>query len=53
MKRIINLAVNHQFKAKQIEHVHGVGVDTERYNPVNEIEKSVLRAKYHYQMMIF
>ena len=26
-----SLAVNHQFKAKQIEHVHGVGVNTERF----------------------
>ncbi|RST72544.1 glycosyltransferase family 1 protein [Siminovitchia acidinfaciens] len=43
-----NLAVN-QFKANQIEHVHGVGVDTELYTPVAEFSKSVLRAKYHYQ----
>ena len=44
-----NLAVNHQFKAKQIEHVHGVGVNTERFCPVNEFEKLELRSKYHYR----
>src|SRR5690606_25109841 len=42
------LATNH-FKAKHIEHIHGVGVDTERFAPVMEFHKLVLRAKYHYE----
>ncbi|MBW8348395.1 glycosyltransferase family 4 protein [Bacillus sp. IITD106] len=42
------LATNH-FKAKSIEHIHGVGVDTERFAPVMEFHKLVLRAKYHYE----
>jgi glycosyltransferase EpsD len=41
-----NLAFNHHFKAQQIEHIHGVGVNTERFSP--EKDKSILRAKYHY-----
>ncbi|MBS4197563.1 glycosyltransferase family 4 protein [Lederbergia citri] len=42
------LATKH-FKAKRIEHIHGVGVDTERFAPVMEFHKLVLRAKYHYE----
>jgi len=38
-----------QFKAKQIVHVHGVGVDTERFAPILEFHKLVLRAEYHYE----
>lgn len=41
-------AVNHHFKANQIEHVHGVGVNTDRYTPVAEFQRAVLRAKYHF-----
>jgi glycosyltransferase EpsD len=48
-----SLAVTHRFKANQIEHVHGVGVDTDRFTPVKEIHKSVLREKYHYRNDIF
>ena len=33
------LAKNHRFHAKQIEHVHGVGVDTERFKPHKEVKK--------------
>ncbi|EKN69405.1 group 1 glycosyl transferase [Neobacillus bataviensis LMG 21833] len=40
------LACKHQFKANQIEHIHGVGVNTERFAP--EKDKSILRQKYHY-----
>ncbi|MGI8384809.1 glycosyltransferase family 4 protein [Robertmurraya sp. P23] len=43
-----NLAKTHQFRAKQIEHIHGVGVDTERYSPVLEFHKEVLRAEYRF-----
>jgi len=42
------LAVNHHFKANQIEHVHGVGVNTEAYTPIQELPRAVLRAKYHF-----
>ncbi|MBT2709469.1 glycosyltransferase family 4 protein [Pseudomonas sp. ISL-84] len=44
-----NLAVKHGFKAKQIEHVHGVGVDINRFCPVKKFNKSVLRAEYGYK----
>jgi glycosyltransferase EpsD len=43
------IATSHQFKAKQIEHVHGVGVDTERYSPVSNFHKEVLRAEHRYE----
>ncbi|MDQ0242547.1 glycosyltransferase EpsD [Bacillus fengqiuensis] len=43
-----NLAVNHKFKAKKIEHVHGVGVDTSQYRPVSEEQKHELRKSYGY-----
>lgn len=43
-----NLAVNHKFKAKKIEHVHGVGVDTNQYRPVSEEKKHDLRKSYGY-----
>ncbi|MDQ0344456.1 glycosyltransferase EpsD [Lederbergia wuyishanensis] len=43
-----DLAKKH-IKAKRIEHIHGVGVNTERFAPVLEFHKSVLRAQYHYQ----
>jgi glycosyltransferase EpsD len=42
------LATSHQFKAKRIEHVHGVGVDTERFTPVSNFHKEVLRAEHRY-----
>lgn len=34
-----NLAIAKKFKAKRITHVHGVGVNTARYKPVQKIEK--------------
>lgn len=43
-----HLATSHQFKAKLIEHVHGVGVDTKRYTPVSNFHKEVLRAEHRY-----
>jgi glycosyltransferase EpsD len=43
------IATSHQFKAKLIEHVHGVGVDTERYSPVSNFHKEVLRAEHRYE----
>jgi glycosyltransferase EpsD len=43
------LATSHQFKAKRIEHIHGVGVDTERFSPVSSFHKEVLRAEHRYE----
>ncbi|MEH7335241.1 glycosyltransferase family 4 protein [Neobacillus drentensis] len=42
-------AVRHHFSAKKIEHVHGVGVDIERFKPIDEISKKKLREKLGYQ----
>ncbi|MBS4209165.1 glycosyltransferase family 4 protein [Bacillus sp. FJAT-50079] len=47
-KEDYSLAINHHFKANRIEHVHGVGVNTELFKPVSESEKIKLREKYHY-----
>jgi len=35
-------AVQHRFKAKNIEHVHGVGVDVHRFKPVEKAYKEKL-----------
>lgn len=43
------LAVNHRFKAETIEHVHGVGVDTNAYRPLAEPLKKVKRRSFGYQ----
>lgn len=43
------LAKNQRFNAGNIEHVHGVGVNTEKFHPVNSSEKSQLRKKYGYK----
>ncbi|AKG33396.1 glycosyltransferase family 4 protein [Paenibacillus durus] len=37
------LAARRRFKARQIEHVHGVGVNTDRFKPVTQVEKARLR----------
>jgi glycosyltransferase EpsD len=42
------LARKRRFKAGSIEHVHGVGVNTEKFQPVNASEKSQLRKQYGY-----
>ncbi|MGE7602894.1 glycosyltransferase family 4 protein [Peribacillus sp. NPDC097675] len=42
------LARKRKFKAHEIKHVHGVGVDTERFHPVSPIHKSVLRLEKGY-----
>jgi glycosyltransferase EpsD len=44
-----NLAKSHGFRAGQIEHVHGVGVNTERFKPVGMEEKQRLREKLGYK----
>lgn len=43
------LAVDKDFKAKQIVHVHGVGVNTAQYKPVKKIEKWRLRQELDYR----
>jgi glycosyltransferase EpsD len=43
-----NLAKKHKFKANDIEHIHGVGVNTDFYRPVDEKYKSDLRKEYGY-----
>lgn len=44
-----HLAVNRGFKAKRIEHVHGVGVNTELFQPINEITKREYRKNFGYR----
>lgn len=43
-------AVQHRFKAKNIEHVHGVGVDVHRFKPVEKAYKEELRIAYGYHV---
>ncbi|AXI10785.1 glycosyltransferase [Oceanobacillus sp. 143] len=43
------LSTKHRFKAGSIEHVHGVGVDTEKYKPVNETKKAEIKKSFGYQ----
>ncbi|MBO1512351.1 glycosyltransferase family 4 protein [Metabacillus bambusae] len=44
-----NLAISHRFMSGEVEHVHGVGVDTERFKPMNSEEKQQLREKLGYK----
>ncbi|MDX5475449.1 MAG: glycosyltransferase family 4 protein [Bacillaceae bacterium] len=39
------LATSHKFKAAQIKHVHGVGVDINKFKPIDEKQKKALRFK--------
>ncbi|QNF26201.1 glycosyltransferase family 4 protein [Metabacillus elymi] len=43
------LAISHRFMAGEIEHVHGVGIDTERFKPMNSNEKRMRREKLDYK----
>jgi glycosyltransferase EpsD len=43
------LAVKRQLKAKRIERVHGVGVNTERFQPIDEIQKQETRISLGYK----
>lgn len=43
------IAVRNHFKAKRIERVHGVGVDTDRFRLLSEQERRKLRLKNGYQ----
>src|SRR5690606_8208009 len=42
------LAVSAQFQAKRIMRVHGVGVDTDRYQAISQAEKLERRASFRY-----
>lgn len=44
-----NLAKSHRFKAKSIGHVAGVGVDTERFQPVTEQKKRETKRSFGYK----
>ncbi|HCO37340.1 MAG TPA: glycosyltransferase family 1 protein [Ruminococcaceae bacterium] len=43
-----NAALDHNFKAKKIYHVNGVGVDLSRFHSVSPDKKSALREQYGY-----
>jgi len=42
------LALKHNFKANEIAHVHGVGVDIDRFKPINKNKKRELREALGY-----
>lgn len=44
-----NLALKKRFKAKRIEHVHGVGVNLNRFKPVRKSIKNNLREELGYK----
>ncbi|KEZ50337.1 glycosyltransferase family 4 protein [Metabacillus indicus] len=44
-----HLALKHRFKAGSIEHIHGVGVDTEKFCPIPKEDKVQRRKLYGYQ----
>ncbi|WP_106496628.1 glycosyltransferase family 4 protein [Lentibacillus sp. Marseille-P4043] len=48
-KEDYQLANKHQFKANKIEKIHGVGVDTEKFKPVEESKKKKLKRSFGYQ----
>lgn len=43
-----NLAIKHRFKANCIERIHGIGVDTERFRPIEMSHKRSLRMEFGY-----
>lgn len=43
-----NFAVKHHFNAGSIEHVHGVGVDTEKFKPADRETRNRLRKEHGY-----
>lgn len=44
-----NLAISHRFRAGEIEHVHGVGVDTERFKPIDKERRCERRERLGYK----
>lgn len=47
------LAQAHRFRAGQIKHVHGVGVNTEQFHPIALAQKQELRKAYGYREQDF
>lgn len=48
-KEDFDIAITRRFKAKRIEHIRGVGVDTEKFAPVTESRKAQLRNRANYR----
>lgn len=48
-KEDYNRAVKHRFQAGSIEHIHGIGVDTEQFRPITETHKQSLKDKSGYK----
>lgn len=46
-------AIDKRFNAKKIRHVHGVGVDTKKYAPINLKQKEILRKKHGFNLEDF
>ncbi|WP_078432583.1 glycosyltransferase family 4 protein [Metabacillus halosaccharovorans] len=44
-----NLAISHRFRANDIEHVHGVGVDTSRFKPIDKEDRRERRERFGYK----
>ncbi|HZH58318.1 MAG TPA: glycosyltransferase family 4 protein [Metabacillus sp.] len=44
-----NLAISHRFRASEIEHVHGVGVDTSRFKPIDKEDGCERRERFGYK----
>ncbi|ODG91990.1 MULTISPECIES: glycosyltransferase family 4 protein [Bacillaceae] len=40
---------NRSFNIKRIVHIHGVGIDTEDFKPIDELNKKVVRESFGYQ----
>jgi len=40
---------NRSLNVKRIEHIHGVGIDTEVFKPIDELNKQVVRESFGYQ----
>lgn len=47
------LAISHRFMSRELEHVHGVGVDTERFKPMKSGDKRKLREDLGYKSSDF
>lgn len=44
-----NLAISHRFRASEIEHVHGVGVDTSLFKPIDKEDRCKRRERFGYK----
>ncbi|MDQ0198789.1 glycosyltransferase family 4 protein [Neobacillus ginsengisoli] len=48
-----NLANKHRFKAESIKHVHGVGINTEMFKPIEKDQKDIIRKAQGYKTSEF